>query len=85
MVEHRLPTFFGAQYAVFGSKKFLCGNMASIDLVRLNDHEGESYDQDLKLLFAGRSLFSLGFQRFCASNNSFWGSSQRRQDGGLPA
>jgi hypothetical protein len=37
----------------FGTNKYLWGNMPSIDVVRLGDNEGETHEQELKILFAG--------------------------------
>ena len=38
-----------------GGKKFLWGNMPAIDILRLAANEGDAYEQDLHLLFAGKS------------------------------
>jgi hypothetical protein len=43
----------GSPQVAFGSKKYLWGNMPSIDVVRLAENEGAAYEQDLKILFAG--------------------------------
>ena len=37
----------------FGNRKYLLGNMPSFDVLKLGDNEGDSFDQDLKTLFAG--------------------------------
>ena len=37
----------------FGNRKYLLGNMPSCDVIKLGDNEGDSSDQDLKILFAG--------------------------------
>ena len=37
----------------FGSSKYLWGNVPAIDILRISRNEGESYDRNIKLLFAG--------------------------------
>lgn len=38
----------------FGARKYLWGNMPSIDIVKLDDNEGSTCEMDLKILFAGK-------------------------------
>ena len=38
----------------FGSTKYLWGNVPAIDVVQMSQNEGEKYDRDLNLLFAGK-------------------------------
>jgi hypothetical protein len=51
-----MPTFANEELppmVPFGTRKYLWGNVPSIDIIKLDDNEGASYDQDLKILFAG--------------------------------
>jgi hypothetical protein len=53
-VEKRAPAFVGGAYmARFGGKKYFWGNMPAFDLLNLKSNEGEAYNGDLSLLFAG--------------------------------
>jgi hypothetical protein len=49
----------GSPQDAFRSKKYLWGNMPSIDVVRLEDNEGASYEQNLRILFAGMKPWCL--------------------------
>lgn len=54
--ERRQPAFVGdtgPPLVSHGTRKYLWGNMPSVDIVKLDENEGSSYDQDLKILFAG--------------------------------
>jgi hypothetical protein len=55
--EGREPTFLindgESMNTDFGTNKYLWGNMPSIDVIRLGVNEGETYEQDLKILFVG--------------------------------
>jgi len=42
-----------------GTGKYFWGTMPALDILRLSEHEGESYRQDLELLFAGENTDSL--------------------------
>jgi len=43
----------------FGSNKYLWGNVPAIDVLQLSLNEGERYDRDIKLLFAGELITGL--------------------------
>jgi len=55
VVQGRQPSFVGPAIASkFGTPKYLWGNMPAIDIVRLANHEGETFLGPLNLLFAGK-------------------------------
>lgn len=39
---------------MFGGNKYLWGNVPAIDVLQLAKNEGDSYDHDVHLLFAGK-------------------------------
>lgn len=40
----------------FGANKYLWGNLPAFDVLQLESNEGEGYEGDLSLLFAGTCL-----------------------------
>lgn len=52
----RTPAFVGngPPLVMFGGNKYLWGNVPAIDVLQLAKNEGDNYDQDLHLLFAGK-------------------------------
>lgn len=53
-VQGRQPSFVGPGInSKFGTPKYLWGNIPAIDIVRLANHEGETFLGPLNLLFAG--------------------------------
>lgn len=38
---------------IFGTKKYLWGNVPALDVLRLDSNEGVEYDGPLRVLFAG--------------------------------
>lgn len=53
----RTPTFVsenGPSQTMFGGNKYLWGNVPAIDVLQLAKNEGDSYDHDVHLLFAGK-------------------------------
>lgn len=59
VAERRKPACSGdrvASYALFGSKKYLRGNLPAIDILQLRANEGLRYSKPLNLLFAGRFI-----------------------------
>jgi hypothetical protein len=58
----RSPAFVGDSgppVVMFGGNKHLFGNVFAIDVLQLAKNEGDSYDKDIKLLFAGKSNIQL--------------------------
>lgn len=61
-VERRQPTFVGGGVAEgFGFKhqKYLWGNMPALDILALDKNEGNFYDRDVHVLFAGKMVPSI--------------------------
>jgi len=53
-LEGRTPAFIGdGPLHPFGSTKYFWGNVPALDVLRLNSNEGEGYERELRLLFAG--------------------------------
>ena len=54
--NNRLPNFIGDGPSIVshGTRKYFWGNVPALDILRLSEHEGETYGQDLVLLFAGQ-------------------------------
>ncbi|KAK0797734.1 hypothetical protein LTR91_008402 [Friedmanniomyces endolithicus] len=52
--NNRLPNFIGDGPSIVshGTRKYFWGNVPALDILRLSEHEGETYGQDLVLLFA---------------------------------
>lgn len=56
---------------VFGSKKYLWGNMPAFDVLELESNEGIGFKADLRLLFAGmRFLYFL--TQLASKNNTIY-------------
>jgi hypothetical protein len=56
--QQREPAF-SSEAAVnsrFGTEKWLWGNIPSVDVIKLGRNEGETYQQDLNVLFAGMPI-----------------------------
>lgn len=56
--ENRKPTFIkdvpvGERVAALGGNSALWGNPPALDVLRLGSNEGEDYQGDIRLLFAG--------------------------------
>jgi Domain of unknown function (DUF4470) len=49
----------------FGDQKYLWGNVPAIDILQLNGHEGQSCQQDVRLLYAGKPFPKL---QYCMVN-----------------
>lgn len=64
VTDNRLPLFMGGGDSVqvmFGTVKYLWGNVPAIDVIKLGQNEGIGYQDPINLLFAGR------FLSFCSS------------------
>lgn len=55
VLENRLPAFVGDDPVVttYEGRKYLWGNVPAFDVLKLGANEGEAYDEQLRLLFAG--------------------------------
>lgn len=52
--EDRTPKFVNdGQMVQYGGKKYIWGNVPAFDVVQLAKNEGEGFQGELKLLFAG--------------------------------
>ena len=58
MTEKRTPAFInnGPPQVRFGSQKDLWGNVPAIDVLQLKSNEGEGYEKELRMLFAGEDM-----------------------------
>lgn len=56
VLENRTPAFVGdgPSQAAFGGQKYLWGNAPALDVLQLGANEGEDYDRQISLLFAGK-------------------------------
>ena len=56
--QQREPAFSSeaAVNSLFGTEKWLWGNTPSVDIIKLGRNEGETYQQDLNVLFAGMPI-----------------------------
>ena len=56
MLDARLPDFVsnGPAISQFGTKKYLWGNVPAFDILQPPQNEGECYEGDLHMLFAGK-------------------------------
>ncbi|PLB54875.1 hypothetical protein P170DRAFT_483657 [Aspergillus steynii IBT 23096] len=52
VLENRTPEFIRSGIVVMGEEKYLWGNVPALDVLKLASNEGESYGEDLRLLFA---------------------------------
>lgn len=69
VTENRTPAFVadGPPQTAFGGRKYLWGNVPAFDVLQLRSNEGEAYDGQLRLLFAGEYLF---FSKHCEQTDS---------------
>lgn len=56
VLQQRSPAFITSQggLALFGTCKYLWGNVPALDIINIDENEGTAYDKDIGLCFAGR-------------------------------
>ncbi|KAI3337490.1 hypothetical protein HD806DRAFT_543118 [Xylariaceae sp. AK1471] len=54
MTQNRTPAFIGGgpPHVVFGTRKYLWGNVPAFDVIRLNQNEGVDFQDPMRILFA---------------------------------
>ena len=65
-IEGRSPAFVGGGTPVtpYGRlRKYYWGNMPALDILSLDRNEGSSYDQDLHVLFAGKTIPAVSYDQ----------------------
>lgn len=72
MRERRNPAFAGdgPEIQTFGHLNYLWGNIQAIDVLNVGKNEGEKYDGDLDVLFAGQWDSQLDTRWFPGRNHS---------------